>query len=113
MFVILSCLVYHIIFRDNLHGTNDHTQRVIHECGFVDVNDDDLQIVQYVTALISQRAALLVSITTSVLLRRINEDDITVAIDGSVYKNHPRMHGWLTRLIERFIPNNKTVKCDI
>lgn len=100
----LSCY-----FRDNLHGTVDHTKRVMEECGFVDVECGDLQTLQYVAALISQRAALLVSITTSVLLRRINEDNITVAIDGSVYKNHPRMRGWLNRLIGKLVPSDKTV----
>lgn len=59
--------------------------------------------------MISQRAAVLVSITTSNIVKRVYEKDLTIAIDGSVYKKHPRMKGWLNRLIECFNTSGKTV----
>nr|AHN49716.1 hexokinase-1 [Delia antiqua] len=61
-------------------------------------SNDDLKIVRYVCGLISKRAAQLVAINTSVLLNRMGEeegDNITVAIDGSVYKHHPRLRKWI------------------
>lgn len=95
--------------RDNLDGTTTLTKEALEESNLNKFTDDDIQIVQYVAALVSQRAALLVSITTAVLLHRIPCKDVTIAIDGSVYKKHPRMHGWLLRLIEKLAPPEKVV----
>jgi hexokinase len=69
-----------------------------------DYDEDDLKVVQYVTALVSFRAALLVSIVTSVLLNRMKEKDITIAVDGSVYKHHPRLKKWMNELIKEMSP---------
>lgn len=74
----------------------------------VDYDEDDIRVIQYATALVSYRAALLVSINTSVLLNRMTENDITIAVDGSVYKHHPRLKKWMVQLITKFAPE-KTV----
>lgn len=96
-------------FRDGLRGTTILTKDVLTDCGFQNITDHDIEVVQYVSAMISQRAAVLVSITTSDIVKRIYEQDLTIAIDGSVYKKHPRMNGWLNRLIECFNTSGKTV----
>lgn len=96
-------------FRDGLRGTTKLTKAVLTDCGFQNITDHDIEVVQYVSAMISQRAAVLVSITTSDIVKRIYEKDLTIAIDGSVYKKHPRMKGWLNRLIECFNTSGKTV----
>ena len=88
------------------------TKQILADFGFdadAHFTAGDVSIIQYVAAAISQRAAVLVSVTTSVLLRRIPDEDITIAIDGSVYKCHPRMHGWLQRIIRRLVPKDKKV----
>lgn len=82
---------------------------MLKESGFTSINHEDILIVQYIAAIVSQRAAVLVSITTAVLLRRMSNDDVTIAIDGSVYKHHPRMDGWLTRIIKTLVPKDKIV----
>ena len=51
----------------------------------------DVKIIQHVVAMVSYRAALLVSACTAVLLNRMPENDITIAVDGSVFKHHPRI----------------------
>lgn len=79
------------------------------EAGFKDLTDFDISIAQHVAAVISHRAALLVSITTSVIMKRLTCPDITIAIDGSVYKGHPRMHKWLTSIIDKLNSTNKIV----
>lgn len=72
-------------------------------------SDDDIAIVKYVAALISYRAAQLVAINTAVLINRLDEQNVTIAIDGSVYKLHPRLGGWLERLIAKRVTNGKQV----
>lgn len=64
-------------------------------------------MIQYVTALVSYRAALLVSINMAVLLNRMSEKDITIAVDGSVYKHHPRLKKWMKQLIKELAPEKE------
>ncbi|XP_026683824.1 glucokinase-like [Diaphorina citri] len=42
---------------------------------------------------------------TAVLVRRIDRDDITIAVDGSLYKYHPRLKHWLQKYIQLLVPN--------
>lgn len=96
-----------------MNGTTCNTEEVLNECGFQRRNHhftaQDIHIVKYIAAIVSQRAALLVSITTAILLKRISDNDVTIAIDGSVYKHHPRMDGWLCRIIRALAPAEKQV----
>lgn len=99
-------------------GTSFCTIEVLNELGYDSAADkvdgDDLAIVKHVAALVGLRAAKLVAINTAQLLKRLNRDDsvdkcdvITVAIDGSVYKHHPRLKAWLEVLIAKWAPGNK------
>lgn len=95
--------------RDNLDGTTHLTKEVLTEAGLQDVTESDIAVVQHIAAVISHRAAILVSITTSVILNRLSSKDVTIAIDGSVYKKHPRMDEWLNRIIGKLNTTGKTV----
>lgn len=98
------------INRDALSGLNTSTIRVLDKFNYkfdVDYDDDDIKVIQYATALVSFRAALLVSICTAVLLNRMNEKEITIAVDGSVYKHHPRLKTWMKQLIKEFAPEKE------
>lgn len=64
-----------------------------------DYDEDDINIVQYVCELVSHRAAKLVSICTARLLNRMKDDDITIAVDGSLYKFHPRFKVFMQKYI--------------
>jgi hexokinase len=93
-----------------LSGSNTSTIRVFDKFNYnfnVDYDEDDVKVLQYAVALISYRAALLVSITTAVLLNRMTEKDITIAVDGSVYKHHPRMKRWMKQLIKELAPEKE------
>lgn len=97
------------IHRDTLNGTTHLTKEVLAEAGFQDVTDYDVSVCQHVAAVVSHRAALLVSITTSVIMARLTCPDISIAIDGSVYKNHPRMDAWLNRILAKLNSTKKIV----
>lgn len=104
---LLACF----LCRDALNGSsNTSTIRVLDKFNYrfnEDYDEDDIKVIQYTTALVSHRAALLVSICTSVLLNRMTEDDITIAVDGSVYKHHPRIKIWMLQLIKQLSPEKK------
>lgn len=92
-----------------MDGTSHLTKEVLIEAGFQDVTSQDIAVVQHVAAVISHRAGILVGATTSVILNRLRKKDVTIAIDGSVYKNHPRMAEWLNRIINKLKSDEKTV----
>lgn len=85
------------------------------------MDKDDLAVVQHVAALVGYRAAKLVSINTAQLLKRIGNDNkqsktnevVTIAIDGSVYKHHPRLKAWLEVLIQKWAPHHKVCRIQI
>lgn len=108
-FILITMNFYFDFHRDTLNGTTHLTREVLHEAGFVNVTDHDISVCQHVAAVVSHRAALLVAITTSVIMARLTCPDITIAIDGSVYKNHPRMDAWLTRIIAKLNTTKKIV----
>jgi len=95
------------IEEDTKNGTKHLTKTVLVEAGFKDVTDYDIHICQHVAAVVSHRAALLVSIVTSVIMARLTCPDVTIAIDGSVYKNHPRMDAWMNRVIGKLNTTKK------
>ncbi|XP_070499894.1 hexokinase-like [Chironomus tepperi] len=98
------------IEEDALTGSNTMTVKVFDKFNYKfneDYDEDDIKLIQYATALVSYRAALLVSICTAVLLNRMNEKDITIAVDGSVYKHHPRLKRWMKQLIKELAPEKE------
>lgn len=100
-----------MLYRDTVDGQQDRIKEILSNFGYQahHYDADDLAIIQFVSALVSYRAAKLVSINTAILLNRMDESDITIAIDGSLYKHHPRMKGWLEDIIRERAPN-KLVK---
>jgi hexokinase len=110
-----SCFVFFFL-RDAVNGcSNTNTIGVFDKFNYrfnIDYDDDDIKVIQYTTALVSYRAALLVSICTSVLLNRMTETEITIAVDGSVYKHHPRLKKWMVQLIKELSPEKNVNKLD-
>ncbi|XP_055922474.1 hexokinase-1-like [Eupeodes corollae] len=100
------------IEQDTLNFKNDNLLEIFSKLNLkfhTDYNDDDIQIIRYVCGLISKRAAQLLAINTSILLNRMEEKEITVAIDGSVYKHHPRLRHWISEYTKQMAPT-KTSK---
>ena len=44
------------------------------------------------------------------LLNRINKKQVTVAVDGSLYRFHPRFHDLMTHKIGQLVPSNIKVR---
>ncbi|CAG0925476.1 unnamed protein product [Notodromas monacha] len=68
---------------------------------------DDLRALQYICAVVSLRAAQLVAICVGYLLTRMNKPTATIAVDGSLYKNHPRLKGLMDHYTAVYAPGCK------
>ncbi|XP_073958553.1 hexokinase-3-like [Choristoneura fumiferana] len=61
--------------------------------------EQDALVAQHAARLASNRAAQLVSVCVSVLIERMARPHVAVAVDGSVFKRHPR----IGRLMDTYI----------
>ncbi|XP_050461913.1 hexokinase-2-like [Cataglyphis hispanica] len=86
------------IEQDSVDSGNSNTREVLKKFGIIP-DEDDIKVVQYVCEVASNRAALLVSICIASLLDRIDKEQVTIAIDGSLYKHHPRLESWMKQYI--------------
>ncbi|KAK8731482.1 hypothetical protein OTU49_007625 [Cherax quadricarinatus] len=88
---------------DTFKGLLEETKMVLNDVK-LNHDDDDLHIAQYVAGIISYRGITLVSLITGILLERMQRNHCTVAIDGSLFKHHPRFRPLMEKLISEFAP---------
>ncbi|XP_012221935.1 hexokinase type 2 [Linepithema humile] len=98
-------LVSHIE-QDSVDGGDTNTKEILAKFGIIP-DQDDIKVVQYVCEVVSNRAALLVSICLASLLDRIDREQVTIAVDGSLYKHHPRLENWMKQYISLLTPGRK------
>ncbi|KYM78209.1 PREDICTED: hexokinase-1-like [Atta cephalotes] len=101
-------LVSHIE-QDSLDGGDSNTKEILAKFGIIP-DEDDIRIVQYVCEVASNRAALLVSICLASLIDRIDKEQVTIAVDGSLYKHHPRLEGWMKQYISLLCTSGRKFK---
>lgn len=75
-------------------------------CGGCALSAQDALVAQHVAHVISNRAAQLVSVCIATLLRRMDRARVSVAVDGSVFKHHPRMAPLMRRYIRLLAPEH-------
>ncbi|GAB1607890.1 hexokinase-2-like [Argonauta hians] len=81
----------------------ENTKNILQELGVETYTLEDCKIVKYVCALISARAAFLASAGISTLINTLKRPEITVAIDGSLYRFHPRFHNLMSLKIQELV----------
>ncbi|XP_046429825.1 hexokinase type 2 isoform X1 [Neodiprion fabricii] len=80
-------------------GKYGNCRQVLAELGIRNAVDQDCENVRYVCSVVSRRAAHLSSAGIATLLNKMGEDNVTVGIDGSVYRFHPHFHDLMTEKI--------------
>lgn len=92
--------------------------------GYPNPSEDDVTIFKYVCAMVSVRTALLIALSKSsskkksyslqrlfavisALIERIDRKNVKIAIDGSLYKKHPKIKQLLTDFITALTPGKK------
>lgn len=82
----------------------NNSRYIINEIfGIENATVEDYQKLQYICECISKRAANLVAIGISGLIKRINERKVVVGIDGSVYRFHPKFDTYMRSAIKKLI----------
>ncbi|TPP62298.1 Phosphotransferase [Fasciola gigantica] len=88
----------HLSYRAHYMLTEDLEVRVVEPI--------DDRIVRYVCEVVTKRAAYLVGAGIACLLRRMKRKEVTVGIDGSLYKFHPRFCERMTDIIDKLKPED-------
>ncbi|XP_022184109.1 hexokinase-1 [Nilaparvata lugens] len=94
-----------LIDQDCVDEGTMHTETILSEDFDVELTTpDDLAVVKYVCEIVSLRAALLVSTGLAAILQHMDRPDSTIAVDGSLYKYHPRFQKWMDHFIRLLAP---------
>ncbi|XP_067657631.1 hexokinase type 2-like isoform X1 [Haliotis asinina] len=80
-----------------------NTKQVLDEIGVENYTTEDCKIVKYVCTLISARAAFLSAAGLSTLINKKNKGDMTIAVDGSLYRFHPRFHNLMSLKMQELV----------
>lgn len=91
----------------NLHST---TKLILNEMGIRNPSIDDCEIVRFICEAVSKRSARLVSCALASLIMKIGNKNITIGVDGSVYRFHPHFNALMTEGIKELIPSNYEFK---
>ncbi|XP_047112829.1 hexokinase-1-like [Schistocerca piceifrons] len=94
------------IEQDTVDGGNKNTEDILDKFN-LQYTTEDTAVVKYVCEVVSNRSALLVSICLSRLLIRMDRPDTTIAVDGSLFKHHPRLKTWMNKYIQLLAPGKK------
>lgn len=78
--------------------------------GYEQFSSEDKKIIHFVCGIVDIRGALMLATILSNLIIRIDRPFVTIAIDGSVYKHHPKFHQLITDFIEQLVPENRKFK---
>lgn len=92
-------------------GTYTATRRFLLDIGVKKPTDGDCMNVRYASECISRRSAHLVAAGLTVILNKMDEKDVIIGVDGSVYKFHPFYHQLLVDKINELV--NKGIQFGI
>ncbi|CAF1128589.1 unnamed protein product [Adineta ricciae] len=83
-----------------------NTRRVLEDMGIRNPTFDDCAIVQHICKNVSKRAARLAGAALAVLINRINKPNVTVGVDGSLYRYHPRFKRNMEKCMKTMVSKN-------
>jgi len=103
-----SCTTKHVsmLEKDTIDGTIHHCETVMAELQQA-YTAADLVTLRYICACITTRAAALVSACLAVLLERVDRPHCSIAVDGSLFKLHPRLSALMERAITALAPGKQ------
>ncbi|CAO1422296.1 unnamed protein product [Diamesa serratosioi] len=92
-------------------GTFANCQDVLEEIGIQNASDEDCANVRYICECVSSRAAYLSSAGIAGLINKMNDPSVTVGVDGSVYRFHPKFHDLMYSKIRELVHDH--IKFDL
>lgn len=84
-------------------GNYTNCRSVLEELGLNNATEEDCEDVRFICECVSTRAAHLVSCGIATLINKMNEPFVTVGVDGSVYRFHPKFHNIMVSKIKSLI----------
>jgi len=88
-----------------------NTRRVLEDIGIKHPTFDDCAIVQHICKTVSRRAARLAAAGLAVIINNINKPNITIGVDGSLYRYHPRFKKNMEKCMKALV--NKHIKFEL
>lgn len=88
----------------------DNCRQVLINLGLGHATDEDCANVRYVCQCVSARAAHIVSAGIATLIDRMGQNNITVGVDGSVYRYHPHFHDLMKLKIAELVSTSSQVR---
>jgi len=76
---------------------------ILEQLGLEEASDEDCASVRYVCELVSRRAAYLTGAGVAILINKMGLNNVTVAVDGSVYRFHPHFHDLMVEKIQQLV----------
>lgn len=68
------------------------TRRILKElAGIENPSVQDCAVIKAICCVVTNRAAKLTAAGLAVILKRMNKSDVTIAVDGSLFRYHPRL----------------------
>jgi hexokinase len=95
---------------DDPAGEYSNTKLVLQELDIHDVTRDDCRYVQHVCWQVSQRAAFLAATAVAVVIDRVSLPEVTVAVDGSLYRFHPHFKDIMNTKISQLVKPQQKFK---
>jgi hexokinase len=84
-------------------GSYKNCEKVFTEFEMENVTNEDCANTRFVCECVSGRSAHLVSAGIATLINKIDATDVTVGIDGALYRKHPKYHQMLMKKIRQLV----------
>lgn len=92
-----------LLFFSDKPGSFTAAKGVMTELGIPNVSDQDLINIRYICQSVSTRAGIMVSASMAVLLNKMGFENVTIGIDGSLYRFHPGFSDLMNQKIAELI----------
>ncbi|XP_063221189.1 hexokinase type 2-like [Bacillus rossius redtenbacheri] len=84
-------------------GSQKDCERLLKDLGARTVTKQDCEVVAYVCELVAMRSAHLAGSAISTIINKMGFKDVTVGVDGSVYRYHPHYHDYMMSVMTKMI----------
>lgn len=84
-------------------GDFTNCREILSGLGIRNATVDDCTEVKYICECVSKRAAHLVACGLSTLINKIDESFVTVGVDGTVYRLHPKFKGYMFEKMRQMV----------
>lgn len=85
-------------------------KQILEELGLSGATNKDYEIVSRTCAVVSERAAHLTAAAIATVLNKIKRVNVSVGMDGSLYRYHPHFHDLMTAQIKKMLTNKTEFK---